>query len=251
MSSFLITTSLIIAYFFPWKIAWELITVKIKKVTNPKRKIFLLSEEKLLKHFKQGLSKNNIKSEIELSEYLEIILSSQFILSNKNKIIIYQKPLGLGHPLLMDPLRIRKDFYSINVETGTWTTIGMLLDIFLTFGISSTILASMGKTGQFLFKLNKESGEICNYYEAVKKSKVEFNINELTDVYKNKKCPYKEFKCKFCKKESCTIDKENLSSNLNSLEKKGILKYIGDGDWRYRKEMFIEEIEKKNADNNA
>jgi hypothetical protein len=108
---------------------------------------------------------------------------------------------------------IPKIYYFINVKRTTWMSIGLLLDIFVTKGVTSAFLSSLGVIGRSIAKLNLKNGEVCCYYEALslKKEGIEkFTENQLLHRISNKKCLNPRFNCIYNKQGLCSMNVKDL-----------------------------------------
>jgi len=132
-------------------------------------------------------------------------------------------------------LLIPKIYYFINVKKTTWMTIGLLLDIFVTKGVTSAFLSSLGVIGRSIAKLNLKNGEVCCYYEALslkKEGSDKFTVNQLLRRISNKECSNPKFNCIYNKQGLCSIDVKDLQQVISNLEVKSVLSKTEDGKWR-------------------
>jgi hypothetical protein len=115
--------------------------------------------------------------------------------------------------------------YNINIKAVTLTTIALLLDIQLTLGFMSAMLAITGFNNQAIVKVDVSEGEICLILEAMQsKNRI---INEDVFANCNSECIHNDLECKYRNSDDkCTIKKEDIKRILDELCEKNIFKKI-------------------------
>ena len=196
----------------------------------------------------EKVDKNKLKQEIakdfgipveriddKFLEFIEKFIESKSFSDEyfKKKIIDISPPALPGTMELL--VCIHKTYYFINVKKTTWTTIGLLLDLFVTKGVASAFLSSLGVIGRSIAKLSLKNGEVCCYYQALslKKEGVEkFTGDQLFYRIGNKKCSNPEFNCIYKKQDLCSINVKDLQQVIGNLERKSVISKTEDGKWR-------------------
>lgn len=113
--------------------------------------------------------------------------------------------------------------YDISLRKATWTTIGLILDIYLTSGVVSAILSNLGYTSEILIKIRNDNGEIC-VLKVLRGFEKPIRSTIITNKLKGKKCPYLEFDCIHREGNDCNIKNDNVIHNLNKLYSIGLTK---------------------------
>lgn len=112
-------------------------------------------------------------------------------------------------------------YFKVNLELATWTLIGTILDLFITKGLSLTILSSVGLSGQFLTRISLQNGELCNILK-IKDQKAR-SIKQLSKFLINQICYHPNFECKYNRNNLCKIDNNAIRKNVELMIEKGIL----------------------------
>ncbi len=193
--------------------------------------LYRVDKEKL----KQKIARDfDIRVDHINDEFLEFI--ENFIESKSSPLEYFKKQIEFpSAPPGVISFLIPKIYYFINVKKTTWMTIGLLLDIFVTKGVTSAFLSSLGVIGRSIAKLNLKNGEVCCYYEALslKKEGIEkFTENQLLHRISNKKCLNLKFNCVYNKQGLCSINSKDLQQVISNLGEKSVLSKTEDGKWR-------------------
>lgn len=114
-----------------------------------------------------------------------------------------------------------KIYFKINLELATWNLIGTILDLYLTKGLSLTLLSAIGLSGQFLTKVPLQNGELCNFLKI--KDIRATSIKKLSKLLINKKCHHLDFDCKHNIDSLCRITKKAITQNIDYMIEKKIL----------------------------
>lgn len=111
---------------------------------------------------------------------------------------------------------------NINLKASTIALIALILDIEVTNGIASFILAATGVDMRLITKLDEEMGEKCVLVEVYKKENHKAKSNILNQIY-GKECINNDMNCKFRVQGICTIEQENVKEILDDLNNKNVL----------------------------
>jgi hypothetical protein len=120
--------------------------------------------------------------------------------------------------------------YNINIKAATLTIIALLLDINLTLGASSAILALTGFNSQAIVKIDISEGEKCIILEAMQ-SKGRLISDKIFKMC-NSECVHNDLKCKYQSEGKCTIEKEDIYRILDELCNKNIFRKF-EGSYKY------------------
>lgn len=140
--------------------------------------------------------------------------------------ILISPPL-LGIPALIPALinPPKKITYNINIKALTLVAIALLLDIKLTMGVASSILAIMGFNGQAIVRIDTSEGEMCLILEAMhSKNRI---INEDVFLKFNSECVHHDLDCRYRIDDKCTITTDTIGSILDGLCDKNVFRKIG------------------------
>ena len=141
---------------------------------------------------------------------------------------------SVNSPMVFN-LLIPKTHYNIDLKTTTLSTLSLLLDIFITNGISTATLAGIGKVGQFVYKIEEANGEICNYHAVGDESGNGLTFDELFNKLSKRVCPYPNLNCSHFDEGFCNINEQELMKNVRELEKKLALDIVDYNKLKLRK----------------
>lgn len=163
--------------------------------------------------------KDKIKDLISDDEKLELVVRIVPILN---------KPLGV-HAIFtclpfFPPILIPGLGYNIyiNLKASTLAIIALILDIKVTNGISSFILAATGVNIRSIAKIDENIGEKCVLLEVYRKEDHQAN----PDIFKQvcgKECINNDMNCKYRSNGVCTMDQERVKGILDNLSDKNVL----------------------------
>ncbi len=121
-------------------------------------------------------------------------------------------------------------FYTINVKKSTWTIIGLMLDLTLTMGSASAVLAASGLIGRLIGRLHEENGELC-VYKFLLESKRPRTTEQIVSALHGECIKY-AWECRFRKGRNCMIDHKALEVNLRVLESIGAISLTSNHEWK-------------------
>lgn len=115
--------------------------------------------------------------------------------------------------------------YNINITAFTLAIIALLLDIKLTLGFSSTILAILGVNNHAIVRLDVSEGEKCLVLEAMRSTNriIDENVFSLC----NSECIHNDLACRYKCEDKCTMGKKEIIRTLDELCDKNIFRKIG------------------------
>ena len=186
-------------------------------------------KQKIAEDFDIPLDKINDEFLKFLEKFIESKASSTEYLIKKIEVPAVQLPPDV------QPLLVPKIYYFINVKKTTWMAIGLLLDIFITKGVATAFLSSLGIIGQSIAKLNLRNGEVCCYYQALflKRDGVKkFTENQIFKKVYKKTCFNPNFNCIYNNHGICSISAKDLKRIIKNLKDKSVISKTEDNKWR-------------------
>lgn len=170
-------------------------------------------------------------SKEELSDYFEIIMSRENAEKMSHNIAFFNKMLDKDEGIELEIKSVggggncfwlmREEWkYNINIKAFSLVAISLLLDIKLTLGFASSVLAIMGVNGQAIFKVSAREAEKCMIMEAIHNRNhiIDENIIDLI----GKECVHNDFDCKYREDGKCTITKTAVKEILDRLADKNV-----------------------------
>jgi hypothetical protein len=135
----------------------------------------------------------------------------------------------------IDLFEFNGEFYNINISDATITFVSLIIDILITQGALSAVLAGTGTLKPFLEKISTINGEFCNLIELSKFST--FKVGSETAILNNlsnQECPYEKFNCIHKSDRICTLTIDGLKDNLNQFIEKGFISINSEGFWELK-----------------
>lgn len=195
----------------------ELKVLDEKEVYCPQRFLFCGNREELVRLLETIMDKDDAeKFSWNAIHYSELIDTDE-ILSVKVETI------GGGGNNLIHLMREEWN-YNINIKALTLVGIALLLDINLTLGFASSVLAIMGVNGQAIVKVSAEEAEKCMIMEAIHKKSHIIDSTILEQLKGD--CVHHNLKCRYRVDGKCTIKKDDVSRLLDELAGKNIFTKI-------------------------
>jgi hypothetical protein len=124
---------------------------------------------------------------------------------------------------------VPKIYYNIDIKKSIYTLIGLLLDLYVTCGVTTVTLTMLGITKQTIGKLDLKNGDVCVYYLSCKKSTNGFQTKQIFDIIYNRTCPYPEFICKHNQQGICHIQFDTLEEIFRRLVDIGAFSRTNEG----------------------
>ena len=164
--------------------------------------------------FKQPLDVHNVK------EKINTILSNDEKLEFQNWILLHS-PNTL-HSLGIHKFLISKCNVYINFKVSTIALIALILDIEVTNGIASFILAATGVNIRSIAKINESIGEKCVLLEIYRNDRHKTKLSTLKNMF-CRECINNDMNCKYRIQGMCTIDSEKINEILENLKDKNVI----------------------------
>jgi hypothetical protein len=128
--------------------------------------------------------------------------------------------------LLANPI----GYYSVNVKKTIWTALGLILDIKLTMGAASALLAALGVIGQTIGKVHEENGELCILRFCLAAGTPNTSDSILASL--RNACFKEKSACKYRLSDGCSIPDAAIHDGLGQLERIGAMARTTEYKWR-------------------
>lgn len=122
--------------------------------------------------------------------------------------------------------------YNIDVSTGVWMSIALVMDIYYTKGIASTALSTLGKSNQIIFKIERANGELCLLKRLKKADVAVFDVKVIEEIFAELECPVNYDSCFGTVSETCVFKGCSVPDLLLRLEKKKAVSKIDADRWK-------------------
>lgn len=122
-------------------------------------------------------------------------------------------------------MMVPSSFYHVNVKRASLWTVAILLDAWKTSGVATGLIAAHGGLKTAMCRVSPETGEYCNYMQAVdiQQSETPINTDSVAEKIINKPCPFPQVGCTHFQSNKCGISKDAITENLSVMEQKGAL----------------------------
>lgn len=146
------------------------------------------------------------------------------ILSGSEKLEVkISHVIGASPKVHFPPFILSRINVNINIKATTVTLLAILLDINLTNGFASGILALSGFNSRAFVKLNEYDAEKCILLEICSNGTYQVEIGFFNNIC-NKECVNNHIHCRYRTEGMCTMKYEEVLKKCDNLVEKNVLK---------------------------